>query len=125
MSKFKPITIQAWIREDQIELEHPVVETRMPTSLLGYHEAKVILEVPISKLKVIAVGSRCHLANDEDQRVEYHTFRRVVERLKTVYTSNLCWELYPGQPVWEFEGKQEDIESYIIKIFANIEIIKD
>jgi hypothetical protein len=85
--------------------------------------------VPIHKLKLRAITygevTKYHLINNEPNHIlPYELFMNVLRYLRTqdCFTSKLSWNLYPGQPVYEFIGSGEAMKELIEAYHSRVKV---
>lgn len=102
-------------------------------SLLGdthLLKVKVLIELPSYKLFLKSIINKqnnyqVHLVNKDDKwRLSHNQFTDVIRALKrgNQIPHDLSWDLYPGQPVYEFFMDPKELAKRIIDINPQIEI---
>jgi hypothetical protein len=65
-----------------------------------------------------------HLINNEPERIlGYGLFMNLLRHLQRVYPTDqqhLDWNIYPGQPIWEFNVDYESLKEVIEKFHSRI-----
>ena len=92
----------------------------------GFARGVIKIEVPTYKLSLRRRlkeinGSRYfvyHIVNgiesDSSEKVSYESFIVLITKLKKKFKNHeLVWDVYPGQPVYEYAAKAKDLKEFI------------
>jgi hypothetical protein len=94
-------------------------------------KANIEFEVETFKIKIIKRHDACcHIVNDSPEgRLNFSDFMAVVNHLKKGGTKGLSydinWDIYPGQPVYEYFSPSDIIAHKIRKFNPLIEVIEE
>ena len=127
----RPVTVKKFISlhdHDQNVITKVYDELEEHFNPNDYVEAELVYTVPTYLLRLRAreyKGSIYHhMINNEPERIlEYGLFMNLLRYLQRVYPTDqqhLDWNIYPGQPIWEFNVDYETLKETIEKFHSRI-----
>lgn len=122
----KKITLERWCNPRELMLEDYSTTLETDSNAGNLTKCEVTVEVDMYNIKIIKGLNGCHLVNDSKVgRLPYDQFMFLLKRLRRCGQCVCEWNIYPGQPVWEFNWSEGTLGHQIREInpLINVEYV--